>query len=124
MVDFINGPIEPATDSGPIEPDFEVGPIEPKRYSGPIEPLVKKFISDKFNNIAASNPILLDRHRSCIAKTYTKFIELEENIKNINDIAIISSEVNIISSYLTELVGVMSADDVLNSIFSNFCIGK
>jgi tRNA modification GTPase len=124
MVDFINGPIEPATDSGPIEPDFEVGPIEPKRYSGPIEPLVKKFIWDKFNKIAASNPILLDRHRSCIAKTYTKFIELEENIKNINDIAIISSEVNIISSYLTELVGVMSADDVLNSIFSNFCIGK
>jgi tRNA modification GTPase len=124
VVDFSNGPIEPHIASGPIEPDFGVGPIEPKIFSGPIEPLVKKFICDKFNEIASSNPILLDRHRNCIAKTYMKFIELEENIKNVNDIAIISSEVNIISSYLTELVGIMSADDVLNSIFSNFCIGK
>jgi tRNA modification GTPase len=39
-------------------------------------------------------------------------------------VAILSSEVNIFSHYLSELIGVVSPDDVLNSIFANFCIGK
>lgn len=112
--------------TGSIGPVFDLpsGPIEPLIGSGPIEPLLKNTISCKFNNLSIDNPILLDRHRASIEKIYMKFIEIECNLSELSDIAIVSSEINILSSYLSELVGIVSPDDVLNSIFSNFCIGK
>jgi tRNA modification GTPase len=136
-----NGPIGPTDKSGSIEPDENFGPIgptektgsigpvapiEPKfaKSSGPIEPLVKNQISEKFKNLTAKNPILLDRHRECINKIYLKKEELSSKINKIDDVAILSSEVNIFSHYLSELIGIVSPEDVLNSIFSNFCIGK
>lgn len=114
---FVTGSIGPFT-------NLSFGPIEPLIGSGPIEPLLKEDISFKFSSLSADNPILIDRHRASIAKIYTKFIDIECNLSELSDIAIISSEINILSGYLSELVGIMSPDDVLNSIFSNFCIGK
>lgn len=113
-------------ESGSIGPtsSFSFGPIEPLKFTGPIEPVLKGLISNKYSTLASENPILLDRHRTCIANSYTKFIEFERNFSNLSDIAIISSELNILSSHLSELVGIVSPDGVLNSIFANFCIGK
>jgi tRNA modification GTPase len=81
-------------------------------------------ISNKYNELTKENPILLDRHRETINKIYLKSIAFSNNFNSLDDIAIISSEVNILSGYLSELIGIVSPDDVLNSIFSNFCIGK
>jgi tRNA modification GTPase len=103
---------------------FSTGPIEPVVNSGPIEPLIKDIIATRFAKLAATNPILLDRHRICIGKIYKKFAEIDENIAHTDDVAIISSEINVLAIYLSELVGIVSPDEVLNSIFSNFCIGK
>jgi tRNA modification GTPase len=44
--------------------------------------------------------------------------------KNEPDIAILSSELNTLVHCISELVGIVSPDQVLSSIFSNFCIGK
>lgn len=125
-----NGPIGPKNkETGPIEPaKFESGPIEPvgpqNQKSGPIEPLLKTLISNKFSQLTSNNPILLERHRASIDKIYAKSIDFSNNIEHLDDVAILSSEVNILGHSLVELIGIVSPDDVLNSIFANFCIGK
>ena len=118
------GPIEPVKKVGPIEPVKKVGPIEPVKKVGPIEPVIQNLIANKFYLNTEHNPILIERHRICISKLYVKSIELRYKINDINDVAILSSEINIFSNYLSELIGIISSDDILNSIFSNFCIGK
>lgn len=120
------GPIEPTAKTGPIEPQVNGGPIEPilLKESGPIEPAVKDLVSKKFQQMTANSPILLDRHRQVINYLYLKKQEFSSKIKGIDDVAILSSEVNIFAQSLSDLIGVVSPDDVLNSIFSNFCIGK
>ncbi len=131
------GPIEPDNKNGnfgPIGPKCAQvvisGPIGPSTSNiclgptGPIEPAIKSEISKKFDISTSSNPILLERHRDVINKIYSKTLEFSSNINDLNDVAILSSEVNILGHSLTELIGVISPDDVLNSIFENFCIGK
>ena len=121
---FLSGSIEPLTLLGPIEPVFSFGPIEPISGSGPIEPILKACIYNKYRDLAASNPILLERHRDSIKNIYKVFLEISNNLKEIDDLAIISSEINILGNYLSELIGIIAPDHVLNSIFANFCIGK
>jgi tRNA modification GTPase len=134
------GPIEPKLEksssnsqSGPIGPNngsiSNLGPIGPnnEKINGPIapiEPFLKSHIIKKFDVSTANNPILLERHRDVINKIYSKSIEFDNNINGLTDVAILSSEVNILGHSLTELIGIVSPDDVLNSIFANFCIGK
>jgi tRNA modification GTPase len=120
------GPIEPLIENaGPIEPLIEnAGPIEPVSETAPIEPFVKNQVALKFKELSANQPILLDRHRLVINKLCLKRCEFSSKINGISDVAILSSEVNLFAQYLSELIGIVSPDDVLNSIFSNFCIGK
>ena len=40
------------------------------------------------------------------------------------DLGIITNELENIESSLEELIGIINKDEVLDSIFSNFCIGK
>ena len=126
---FAFGPIEPEQilKSGPIGPRTEtIAPIGPNTIFklGPIEPVVKGKILEKFQKATANSPILLDRHCQCINKIYSEAAVFSRKIKQIDDVAILSSEVNIFANYLSELIGILSPDDVLNSIFANFCIGK
>jgi tRNA modification GTPase len=118
------GPIEPVNKSGPIEPVNKLGPIEPVNKSGPIEPVIKNLLSSKFKQLTSNSPILLERHRACINKIYFKSLVVSCEINEIGDVAILSSEINLLANSLSELIGIVSPDDVLNSIFANFCIGK
>lgn len=117
-------PIEPVCLGGPIEPENCIAPIEPSSLSGPIEPFVKALLINKFKIESRNQPILLERHRALINQLHSSFLELSLKISDIDDVAILSSEINIFSNYLSELIGILSPDDVLNSIFANFCIGK
>lgn len=127
MADFITGSIGPVESIGPMGPliKFGAGSIGPEFFkSGSIEPLVKKFISEKFKIFSANQPILLERHRDCINKIYLKTQTFINDIDNLGDVAVKSSEINLIGNSLSELIGIVTPDDVLNSIFANFCIGK
>ncbi|MBC7712993.1 MAG: 50S ribosome-binding GTPase, partial [Rhizobacter sp.] len=128
----IAGPIEPVSKSGSIGPLKNAAPIEPLDAElgcgalapGPIEPVLKSNIIKKFEQVTSNNPILLERHRDAVNKIYSEAVSFNNNINGLTDVAILSSEVNILGHSLTELIGIVSPDDVLNSIFANFCIGK
>lgn len=136
-----SGPIG-AINSGSIGPDVNtnsVGPmgadalgsIGPKIKAGSIGPgelevtdQIGQLISKKYQLLTKDDPILIDRHRAKIFEIHEVFEEFSYNINNLGDIGIISSEARILDNKISELIGVVSADDVLNNIFSNFCIGK
>ncbi len=134
------GPIEPKN-TGPIEPK-SAGPIEPKS-AGPIEPreisyifadllsnsndldvILKGLVFNKFNKFLDFDPILIERHKDNINKIYLSFLQYQSCASKVEDMAIISSELNIVGHCISELIGIVSPDDVLNNLFSNFCIGK
>lgn len=129
--DFVIGPMGPDVDFhfGPIGPVlFFNGPIgaEFLNLSGPMgaEYSLNDMISITYNAMAASNPIPLTRHRYVISDIYDKFAAVKQNLYNNQDLGIISHEINMLSVSIDELLGVISPDDVLDNIFSNFCIGK
>lgn len=140
-----SGPIEPKiVKNGPIEPQFlENGPIGPTapmgpgvKASGPIEPAMLKtgpiepvavvltLLQEKFQALSSANPIFIERHRQAINNIYLATLDLESNFRHLGDVGILSSDISRLEASTKELVGYITPDSVLNSIFSNFCIGK
>ena len=122
--DAKSGSIGPEAKSGSIGPEAKSGSIGPEAKSGSIGPVVLDLIDLKFTEISANKPILLERHRYKINELNTFLNESLNEFNSLDDLAIASSEINRLGSNLSELIGQVSPDDVLNSVFSNFCIGK
>jgi tRNA modification GTPase len=111
-----------AIKNGSLGPVLKCGSIGPG--GSDIVDQITLLITKKFQVLTKDDPILIDRHRQKILEISTVFDVFANNISNLGDIGIISSEARILDSKISELIGVVSADDVLNNIFSNFCIGK
>lgn len=81
-------------------------------------------INSKYLIATSDKPILLDRHKHLISQLMLQL----DNYINLStyetDVAVLSHELNTLASCLSELLGIVSPDQVLDSIFSNFCIGK
>ncbi|MBT4791860.1 MAG: GTP-binding protein, partial [Halobacteriovoraceae bacterium] len=129
------GPIEP-TKTGPIEP-IRSGPIEPTR-TGPIEPIFVSLIDPnfdisevlhphvlfKYQKLLSFDPVLVERHSASIKAIHNSFQEYKLLVEAEQDMAITASELNIVGHCISELIGIVSPNDVLRNIFKNFCIGK
>lgn len=130
---FKSGPIGPGELSkfGPIGPEFFIAPIGPKNdNTGPIGPFLpnsdlRHFVLSlalyKYSNLLKGEPLFVERHRIVLRKINELCLSFDSSIL---DMGIISHHISLISRECEKLIGAISPDDVLNSIFSNFCIGK
>lgn len=121
---YFSGSIGPVDKIGPIGAESISGSIGPINESGPIGPVITNFIRDKFNELKALDPIIVDRHIDLINVISDSYRIFLSNINDLNDMAIISAECEILGRKISELIGIVSPDDVLTNLFSNFCIGK
>ncbi|MBG60869.1 MAG: hypothetical protein CMJ16_10460 [Peredibacter sp.] len=80
--------------------------------------------SRKYSNAVSEEPILLKRHKQKIFEIAKEVDQYGQLLEEESDISIISSELNNIGHCISELIGIVSPDDVLHNIFDNFCIGK
>ncbi|MCB9092958.1 MAG: GTP-binding protein [Halobacteriovoraceae bacterium] len=86
--------------------------------------LIRQKVLSKFQELSSSNPLVLDRHVDSIRELFEKARSYKALIESCEDIAIIDSELQALGQGVSELVGVVAPDQVLESVFSNFCIGK
>jgi tRNA modification GTPase len=133
IVDLVGpmGPEESGDKSGPIGPVVfgPMGPEMEKGINGPMGPdflrnLIFKKIKDNYNKAFLNNPILIERQRNLIKELYDLLSENFDLLINESDFAIIDFFVNKISLLCEELIGIITPDELLTSIFNNFCIGK
>ena len=111
---------------GPLSVELKSGPIEPPATSiGPRNlSSIEQIIADKYLKLLENDEILVPRQRALIQGCYEQFIEFQKLLEREQDMAIISSELNIIGQKIEELIGVASVEEVLEGVFSRFCIGK
>lgn len=86
--------------------------------------VIESNVNKKYVDLAAANPVLLERHKSLILQLSVRAKEYDKALRLNNDIGILSHELNDLAHCLHELLGVVSPDEVLDHIFANFCIGK
>ena len=128
------GPIGAYGETGPIGANDETGPIGASSipyliidtlvFQSGNNSAFSEIIYSKYQNLLDFDPILIERHREIIKLLNEKYLEYNSIIENLTDLAIISSELNILGHCISELIGIVSPDDVLHNIFDNFCIGK
>ena len=98
-------------------------PIEPLREISDIEFLWAK-LGGHYREKTICHPLASMRQEQKIRVLFHKLLKFKEIVKEIDDICIISNELNLLARDVDELVGIVTPDDVLKEVFSNFCIGK
>lgn len=101
-----------------------IGAVDLKNVSMEWEQNLKQLINNKYLNKVSTKPILLDRHKHLILQASQVLTNYQQLSAIENDVAILSQELNAMGHCISELIGIVSPDQILNSIFSNFCIGK
>ncbi|MFL5783984.1 MAG: tRNA modification GTPase [Bacteriovoracaceae bacterium] len=110
-----------------IETHFELGSIGAINVSslGPNwENSFRQAVNKKYLHLTKHQPILLDRHKHLILRSQQILSTYGQLAQSETDVAILSSELNSLGHCISEVIGIVSPEQVLNSIFNNFCIGK
>lgn len=81
-------------------------------------------VNKKYLDVVSNKPILLERHRELVLSIQEQLVSYENTAIYEIDVAILSHELNTLGHCVSELIGIISPDQILNSIFSDFCIGK
>lgn len=76
-------------------------------------------------NIVNSNVVITSaRHYSILRRARVCCKEILDGIKNGNDVELISIDLNNLWLVLGEITGQTNNEEIINSIFKNFCVGK
>lgn len=84
----------------------------------------KAAVNKKYLHAIQTQPLLLDRHKHLILQAKQIISTYSILAQSETDVAILSSELNTLGHCISEVIGIVSPEQVLNSIFTNFCIGK
>lgn len=101
-----------------------IGAINLSQLSENWEADFKTAINKKYLQATAHQPILLGRHKYLILQARQNLSRYVPLAQSEQDVAILSAELNAVGHCISEVIGIISPEQVLNSIFSNFCIGK
>jgi tRNA modification GTPase len=77
-------------------------------------------IAAKLANPSQNPQITRERHRAQLAKALESLQAFDMD----NDLVLAAEEIRMTIRYLSNITGVISVDEILGEIFSNFCIGK
>jgi tRNA modification GTPase len=88
------------------------------------EKAIFELVNKKYLDVVSDKPILLERHRELVLSIHEQLVSYENTATYEIDVAILSHELNTLGHCVSELIGIISPDQILNSIFSDFCIGK
>ncbi|WP_343377702.1 tRNA uridine-5-carboxymethylaminomethyl(34) synthesis GTPase MnmE [Buchnera aphidicola (Formosaphis micheliae)] len=64
------------------------------------------------------------RHLDLLNKTLNKILISLNNWSNTNDVCVLAEDLRCAQNYLGSVLGCVTTEDILNNIFSEFCIGK
>jgi tRNA modification GTPase len=64
------------------------------------------------------------RHFECLMRAKESLEKVEESIQNKMSGEFISVDLRKAADDLGEIIGIVTSDDILNNIFTKFCIGK
>ncbi|MCM2350272.1 MAG: 50S ribosome-binding GTPase [Bacteriovoracaceae bacterium] len=101
-----------------------IGAIDLKSLPQAWEKTLLDQVNKKYLSVIYGKPILLDRHKHLILQAHQVLSSYQALTQHESDVAILSQELNAMGHCISELIGIVSPDQILNSIFSNFCIGK
>ncbi len=101
-----------------------MGAVDLQHAPKDLEDNILTLVNKKYLETISSKPILLDRHKHLILQTSQVLMTYQALASTETDVAILSQELNALGHCISELIGIVSPDQILNSIFSNFCIGK
>lgn len=101
-----------------------IGAVNLREPESEFEKFLFELVNEKYLELIKDKPILLERHKLLISQISKHLNQYEKTTSYEKDVAILSHELNTLGHCLSELIGIVSPEQILNSIFSNFCIGK
>ncbi|MCP4913759.1 MAG: GTP-binding protein [Oligoflexia bacterium] len=108
--------------SGSMGALSQTGPIGAPKNG--FDAIFKELLFNEYSKLTKNDPLVIKRHISKINELHTNWMKIQTLILTESDIGIVSSQVNLFSKLIDELIGVLAPDQVLYNIFDNFCIGK
>ena len=122
---YFSGPIGAADKENLPGP---IGATEKENICGPIGAKsiehLPAHLAQKYRQQTEREPMIAERQRHKITDLFDKFSHFQLLAQKTDDIAVLSSEINLLGNDVDQLLGIVSSDEVLDKVFSNFCIGK
>lgn len=81
-------------------------------------------LTQSSNSLPEEFMITNERHKNALDKIKTALSSVFQSIENNTGYEFIAVDIRTAIEHLSELTGEISTEDILNNIFSNFCIGK
>jgi len=87
---------------------------------------LSKLVSDRLSEVTMSDPVLIrERHRTCIERCLHHLTQARHSLQDKQDAVVAAESMRLAGQAVGEVSGrTIDHEDILNSIFSNFCIGK